>query len=407
MTTLTGSTRHGTARERRLLGLGPAGLRRLLNALCVGLVVATLAGWGDPDLVLDALWVTLAVGSFVFGLRTTVLRILVVTLIVVAASALEWVLYGQPALEVLDAEWPLMAGLSILIAVMADRVSTTARRYGTLYRQASDRLVTAQEDERDSLARDLHDGVGQTLTAVVLTLDAGAAALSAGPDAGSAEAAIRRARALAVAALDEARSVAARLRPARIHEVGLGAAVRDLAESAGVPVDVRFAPSILPPGLVEPEREIDAYRIVQEALGNAARHSNATHVWVDAEVRDGEIWVQVGDDGVGFDGRMAPVGMGLAGMKERAAILRGRLDVRSQPGAGTTVDLLIPVIAPSASIDLAGATANVESAEPRPVRVGLRPEVGDSPVDGRLTRASPRPQPGAPELVRAEPLEKP
>jgi len=386
LTTLRDSVTAGAFRERWLFGLGPVAVRRALNVLCLVLVFATLSGWGDTDLVLDVLWTTLAIGAFVFGLRKTVLRILVVTFVVLAAAAVEWARFGQTELDLLDAEWLMMIGLSMLIAVMADRVSTTARRYAALYRQASDRLVTAHEEERASLARDLHDGVGQTLTAVALTLDAAAEALSAEPDAesaASATTAIRRARALALAALDEARSVAAQLRPARLHELGLGAAVRDLAESAGIPVDVWFAPSILPPGLIEPEREIDAYRIIQEALGNASRHSHATHVWIDAEVRDGEIRVQVGDNGVGFDARVTPVGMGLAGMKERAAILLGQVEVRSQPGAGTTVDLLIPVLTPPASIDLPGAPDKPRTSESRSGPFGLRPEAAHPPRSGR------------------------
>jgi two-component system sensor histidine kinase UhpB len=357
MTTLDGSAMRGILPARWVPRLVLVTVRRLLDAVLVGLVLAMLAGWADPDLVLDAMWVTLAIGAFVVGLRGTVVRIALITLIALAAWAGAWVLSGQPSdSEVLDPEWPLMVALSILIAVLADRVSTTARRYITLYRQASDRLVTAHEDERARLARDLHDGVGQTLTAVALTLDRATAALAAERGAESGVAAVRRARTLALAALDEAHSVAAQLRPARIDALGLGAAVSDLAESAGVPVDIWFSPSILPPGLIEPGREIDAYRIIQEALGNAARHSHATHVWIDAEVRDGAIRVRVGDNGVGFDRRSTPMGMGVAGMEERAAILQGRLEVRSQSGTGTTVDLLIPVLIPPAPGGLQGAS---------------------------------------------------
>lgn len=363
MTTRSGSRGTGILRDGWLFGLGPAGVRRLLNVAVLALVVATLAGWGDPDLVVDILWVTLAIGAFVFGLRRTIIRIVVVTVVVLGFSAIEGVVLDQPTeIEILDPEWPLMVGLSILIAVLADRVSTIARHYAALYRQASDRLVAAHEDERSSLARDLHDGVGQTLTAVVLTLDAADAELSTPPDARtadsaeSAHAAVRRARGLALAALDEARAVAAQLRPSRIQALGLGAAVRGLAELAGVSVDVRFAPTILPPGLLEPEREIDAYRIVQEAVGNAARHGHAAHVWIDADVADGLVTISVGDDGVGFDKATTTVGLGLVGMEERATILRGRLEVRSQPGSGTVVDLQIPVDAPPPAIEPSGVT---------------------------------------------------
>lgn len=354
MTTWSTSGGTGILRDGWLFGLGPTGVRRLLNAAIVGLVVAILAQWGDLDLVLDVLWVTLAVGAFVFGLRGTVARILVVTVVILGATAVEGSVFDQQTeLDLFDPEWPLMVGLSIVIAILADRVSTIARHYAKLYRQASDRLVTAHEDERSSLARDLHDGVGQTLTAVVLTLDAAEARLAAGPHAEAAEpaeATIRRARGLALAALEEARAVAAQLRPSRIQELGLGASLNGLARSAGIPVDLRFTPSNLPPGLLEQEREIDAYRIVQEAVGNAARHSHASKVWIDAVEDDGLLAITVGDDGVGFDMATTAVGLGLVGMQERATILGGRLEVRSEPGGGTVVALQIPIEAPTTAI---------------------------------------------------------
>jgi signal transduction histidine kinase len=159
----------------------------------------------------------------------------------------------------------------------------------------------------------------------------------------SVEAAVKRARDLSVAALEEARQVAAQLRPPRIREMGLGAAIGDLAEAAGVPVEVRFRPSILPPGLIGPQRQLDAYRVVQEAVGNAARHGNGGHVWIDAEVSDATVRIIVGDDGAGFDRGVTPIGLGIAGMQERTAILMGQLEVKSEPGAGTTVELLIPI----------------------------------------------------------------
>jgi signal transduction histidine kinase len=362
MTTRTSTGGTGVLRDGWLFGLGPTGVRRLLNVAVLALVVATLAQLGDQDLVVDILWVTLAIGAFVFGLRLTIIRIAVVTGIVLGYSVIEQAVLDEPSeIEILDFEWPLMVGLSILIAVLADRVATIARKYAGLYRQASDRLLAAHEEERNRLARDLHDGVGQTLTAVVLTLDAADAALSTdraepeAEDTESAQVAVRRARTLAVAALDETRAVAAQLRPSRIQELGLGAAMRGLGDSAGVPIDVRFPPSLLPPGLLEPEREIDAYRVIQEAVGNATRHSHAAHIWIDAGVADGLVKVSVGDDGVGFDTATTTAGLGLVGMEERTSILHGRLEVRSQPGSGTVVDLVIPIHAP-ARIETSGVT---------------------------------------------------
>ena len=202
---------------------------------------------------------------------------------------------------------------------------------------------------RARLARDLHDGVGQTLTAVVLTLDAAESGLrSPGttPDAAvaAAELAVRRARDLTVAALDEAREVAAQLRPPRLHEIGLGAAILDLGASAGIPVEVRFEPSLLPPGLIEAQRELDAFRVIQEALGNAARHSGATQVRIEAEIIDRSIVIRVTDNGHGFDPAGVQVGLGLPGMQDRAEILLGSLLVSSELSEGTTVELTLPIL---------------------------------------------------------------
>jgi signal transduction histidine kinase len=354
----------GIDRESWSLGLSPVVARRLLNVSSVAVVAALLLKVGDPEFLLDAAWVTLAISAFVLGLRATFFR-MAGLLILLASSAALNIGFARPMEGELRevTEWPLLIVISMVVALMADRVSTTSRRYAALYRQASDRLTTAQEDERARLARDLHDGVGQTLTAVVLTLDAveaslrqtrGAEKASIASNVSSAEAAVGRARDLSIAALDETRDVAAQLRPPRINEIGLGAAIGDLADAAGIPVEVRFSPSILPPSIIDPNRQIDAYRVIQEAVGNAARHSHAAHVWIDAEVNDGLIRFTVGDDGTGFDQAMTPAGLGLAGMQERAEILRALLNVRSQPGAGTTVELVMPVLAPAREAGLRG-----------------------------------------------------
>lgn len=326
--------------------LGPVAMRRLLDVIGYVLAFATFVRLGDTEILLLTLWVTIGVGAFLYGLRTALLRITIAAIVAFAYTVIVYSLESTVAIDELDfTEWPLMLLISITVAILADRISTSAQRYAALYRQASDRLLTAHEDERGRLARDLHDGVGQTLTAVVLTLDAAEAELWAGPGAPStlAQATMRRAQLLAATALEEARDVAAQLRPTRIHEMGLGAALSNLSKSAGVAVSVRFDPAILPPGLLEAEREIDTYRIVQEAIGNAARHSGASNIWIDGDVRDGVIWLAVGDDGVGFEQSALGRGLGLAGMQERMAILRGRLNLRSRPGEGTVVQLTIPL----------------------------------------------------------------
>lgn len=348
MITRSGGPERSIVRERAVLGLGPTAIRRLIDVLTIVLALATVVRWWDTDLIVDALWVTIAIGAFLFGLRSSLVRIVLATGAIVVHSALVGLGAGQEfEWDLVDVtDWSLLIVISIVVAVMADRLSTTARRYAALYRQASDRLVTAHEDERRSLARDLHDGVGQTLTAAVLTLDAAEAALAGNAEDSpiTAHAAVRRAKSLVAGALDEARDVAARLRPVRLTEIGLGAAIRDLAYTAGAPVDVRFDPMILPPGLLEHEREIDAYRILQEAIGNATRHSQASHIWVEGDVREEVIYFTVGDDGIGFDPSARAHGLGLASINERADALLGEAEVFSTPGVGTLVKIVIPIL---------------------------------------------------------------
>jgi signal transduction histidine kinase len=329
---------------------GPRGLEtvttgRVIDGVGYTLALVTFLGLGDTEILLHAWWVTNAVGAFVHGLRVATSRIVVSAAVAVIYAWLASSMGLLPEMDGFDfTEWPLMVAISLTVAAMADMVATSANRYAALYRQASDRLHTAHEEERARLARDLHDGVGQTLTAVVLTLDAVEAALDTGPATmPQVTASVRRAQVLAASALAEARDVAGRLRPQRIHEIGLGAALQGLAEGAGVPVDVQLDGGLLPPGVLEAEREIDAYRIVQEAIGNAARHSAASRIWMRSERVHDRVRIEVGDDGVGFDESAHHQGLGLNGMAERASLLDGRLEVASQPGAGTTVRLTIPL----------------------------------------------------------------
>jgi two-component system, NarL family, sensor histidine kinase UhpB len=287
--------------------LGALGTRRLIDGVTLGLAAAAFWRLGDSEILLLALWVIIGVGAFVYGFRAAVLRIVFIAVASVVyvqvtsslALPVDPELVEQPD----PIEWPLMMGIGIIVSFLADRIATSAGRYALLYREASERLLTAQEQERGRLARDLHDGVGQTLTAVLLTLHSAEVELGDGsrPPSAVARSSIVHAQALAAGALAETRDVAAQLRPARIHEIGLGAALLNLARDAGVEVEVRFDPAILPAGTLELEREVDAFRIVQEAIGNAARHSRARQIWIDGEVSDHEIRLEVGDDGRGLD----------------------------------------------------------------------------------------------------------
>jgi signal transduction histidine kinase len=292
----------------------------------------------EPDVLLDLFWVTILIGAFAFRLPAALLRIGLASIFVVGYTFVEAGGLGPPShFEVLDlAELPLLIVISILVAVLADRLSTTARRYAGLYRRASDRLLTAQEVERGRLSRDLHDSVGQTLTAVLLSLDAAEA------DSPAVRSLSQRAGSCPARGSGEPPWS----RPGRGHSSVASSQRVGLepyrAGMAGVPVETRFDPLDLPPGLLDADREIGIYRVVQEAMGNAARHSQAKHIWIAASVRPQTVTIEVGDDGLGFDpGSRPEKGLGLAGMRERADSLSGRLSVRTHRGSGTTVTFVV------------------------------------------------------------------
>jgi len=319
-----------------------------LDVAAVALVMATVLQVADPDVLLHVVWIVLAIEAFTFGLRVASLRIVVASIIVITYAFVASGDANPTAAAMVDLdleEWPLMAVIAGLVAVMADRVTNTGRRYAALYRDASDRLLTAQEDERRRLAIDLHDGVGQTLTALTLTLDAADATLDAGRgDDAQGRQAVQRARELASLSIDEVRAVAFRLRPPRLDEAGLVAAIRELAATAGIAVEFTADPSLLRPGLLRADREVDVYRIVQEALGNASRHGQPERVRIAITRVDRVLRIEVVDDGVGFDeAGIREGGLGLASMRERAASVSGTLEVRSRPGTGTVVRLDVPL----------------------------------------------------------------
>jgi two-component system sensor histidine kinase UhpB len=239
-----------------------------------------------------------------------------------------------------------MVAILVMVAISADRGMAASRRYAALYLQASDKLITAQEDERRRLALDLHDGVGQTITAISLTLDATSTSLRSGAeDAVSLSASrIDRARTLADAALDETRRVAANLMPARLSTRGLGAAVEELATTAGMSIDTQVADETRVPGLLSPDVEVGIFRIIQESIANAARHAQAERVHVVLRVHRGNFIAEIVDNGRGFVvSARESRSLGITGMHERAETIGARLRIHSRIGVGTTVELSVPL----------------------------------------------------------------
>jgi two-component system, NarL family, sensor histidine kinase UhpB len=202
-------------------------------------------------------------------------------------------------------------------------------------RESARRALAAQERERRRIARELHDEVGQALTAVVLLLDR--AGRSDGPER---EDGVAEAREAVRASLEEVRGIARRLRPEALDDLGLRSALaaltNDVTRRTGLRVERRIAPG-LPP--LDPEEELVVYRVAQEALTNIVRHAEVPHAELVLAVRDGRVELRVSDAGAGFEPDRAPDGTGLLGMRERALLIAAELEVRSVVAEGTSVRL--------------------------------------------------------------------
>jgi signal transduction histidine kinase len=208
-------------------------------------------------------------------------------------------------------------------------------------RALSAKLVTTQEDERKNLSRELHDAVGQSLSAIQLELHEMAVVL--GPSAESLRRRVNFIRELVEGSLAMVRNMALLLRPSMLDDIGLAAALewqaREISRLTGMRIQVMAddLPSKLPD-----EHKITIFRIVQEALNNVCKHANATAVQIAVVASDPWLVLTVQDDGRGFRTGRAK-GLGLAGMQERAENLGGTLRITSDPGKGTVVEAALPL----------------------------------------------------------------
>ena len=203
-------------------------------------------------------------------------------------------------------------------------------------RESTGRAVAAEEQERRRIARELHDEIGQGLTAALLQLEIAtkAAPPELAPKLSGAMESVR-------GSLEEARALASRLRPEALDDLGLVSALSSLgnrlAEQTGIDIQLDLN-SDLPK--LRPDDEIVVYRVAQEALTNVLRHARTGRVEVCLRSLDGVVRLSVVDDGVGL-GRSA-AGGGMRGMRERALLIGAKLEVKSRTGAGVAVTLDVP-----------------------------------------------------------------
>jgi signal transduction histidine kinase len=275
----------------------------------------------------------------------------------IAVYALLWPLQIQPSLAILI--------IVVLLAVaffVADRLivresravtaSEKEREVDVLLKSQQERLhllsqelMRVQETERRHIARELHDGVGQNLTAVNMSLQI---VKASNPElASTMDDCIQTLERI----LKSVRDLSLDLRPPMIDELGLAAALRwHLANQSGrwETMSVEIHTSIDETRLSS-EKKLGIFRIVQEAVSNVVRHANATVVWVSISDAGNEIELTIQDNGHGFDvarqrenSERVPT-LGLIGMEERALQMRGRFAIESKAGAGTIVRMHVPV----------------------------------------------------------------
>ena len=211
------------------------------------------------------------------------------------------------------------------------------RRLEAERRRAGSAALRAQEEERARVARDLHDEVNQSLTGLLLRLEA--VREDAPPDL---EAEIAATRALANQAMQELLSLARQLRPTALDDLGLTAAIAGQVEqvkrldlAAELAAEGDFSD-------LDDDVQLVLYRVAQEALTNAARHSEAKRIAVSLHRSDRGAELEVADDGRGFAFEQSERGLGIGGMRERALLIGAELTIESRPDHGTTVRLSVP-----------------------------------------------------------------
>lgn len=240
---------------------------------------------------------------------------------------------------------------------LEERVKERTRELEVLYHELRQKeemrgellkkVITAQEEERKRIARELHDEISQALAALLLTIET---SLSTAPEESKER--LSRMKATADRILDGIHRLIFDLRPSVLDDLGLTSALRWSAERHLDPLGIDLAFEVF--GFerrLEVEIETTLFRIGQEAISNIAKHAEAESVKIAINFREKTVGLEVVDDGKGFfqsegiaRAAKGPRGLGLLGMKERAALLNGTLTVDSEPGKGTRVTVEVPIV---------------------------------------------------------------
>lgn len=271
-----------------------------------------------------------------------------------------WPLSFNVGWLILQAAMMLIVGYIIVQLVSIHREQRAAlaeayERQAAAHRRLQQYAATVEQltisRERNRLARELHDTLAHSLSAATVQLEAVRSVWHV--DRARAQTLLDQTDETIRRGLVEARRAMQRLRASPLEDKGLTGALRELAETAaersGAALQLRMEPNL--DGHVAPAAEQGLYRIAQEALENVVRHAEARNIGVRLEARDGRLVLTVKDDGQGITAAgdeqngQSPIrnGLGILGMKERAGVVGGQLDIDSRPGMGTTVRLAIPL----------------------------------------------------------------
>jgi signal transduction histidine kinase len=241
-------------------------------------------------------------------------------------------------------------GVLLLTSFYAARLESRVRdqmqrdaRMSQELQEASAKLIAAQEEERRTIARELHDEVGQVLSALKVEIEVAQRSIAAGGSAAE----LAEAQSMADGALKTVRNLTQLLHPAALDDLGLTAAIDSSLRGLARRQDIRTAlyQHDLPERLPR-EVELAAYRIVQEAITNVGKHARATRCDVHLTRLDDRLLIEVEDDGIGFvddiDRPIIARGLGLISVRERASRLGGTFNILSDPGHGTRLIVSLP-----------------------------------------------------------------
>jgi two-component system sensor histidine kinase UhpB len=286
-------------------------------------------------------WPIAITEAVVLGLGLTAMLAANAVLLRLALAPLRVVAARMTEVDLIDHPQPLAASGRGEIATLVGAFNDMLARLQTERRDSARRALAAQEDERRRVASELHDEVGQSMTAVLMLLERlhDGVVASRHPELRDAQETVR-------ASLDEVRRIAQELRPELLEHLGLVSALtalsRGFAQRTGITVDCEFGPGLPPLGS---DAELATFRIVQESLTNVARHAHARTVQLSVQHTPQAVRIRVADDGRGFTSS-APDSAGLRGMRERATLIGGHLTIGTAGTGGAQISLNIPRTGP-------------------------------------------------------------